>query len=65
MIAILALNIFINTLGGSVQMNNNFMIDFVKQFFNSMPDDELRAKFKDMGIEEDNIDKLMNMIKEE
>lgn len=46
-------------------MNNNFMIDFIKQFFNSMPDDELRAKFKDMGIEKDNIDKLMNMIKEE
>lgn len=46
-------------------MNNNFMIDFIKQFFNSIPDNELRAKFKDMGIEEDNIDKIMNMIKEE
>ena len=46
-------------------MSNNFIIDFVKQFFNSMPDDELRGKFKEMGIEEDNIDKVMNMIKEE
>ena len=45
-------------------MSNNFMIDFIKQFFNSMPDYELRAKFKYMGIEEDNIYKLMNMIKE-
>ena len=44
-------------------MSNNFMIDFIMEFFNSMPDDELRAKFKDMGIEDDNIDKLMSMIK--
>ncbi len=44
-------------------MSNNFMADFIMEFFNSMPDDELRAKFKDMGIEDDNIEKLMKMIK--
>ena len=42
---------------------NNLLIDFIKMFFNSMPEEDFKAGLKDMGIEEKNINKLWEQVK--
>ena len=43
---------------------NNMVIEFIKMFFSSMKEDDFRSGLKRYGIEEENIDKLWNEIKE-
>lgn len=43
---------------------NNMLIEFIKMFFSSMKEDDFRSGLKRYGIEEENIDKLWNEIKE-
>ena len=42
---------------------NNLLIDFVKMFFSSMPEEDFKAGLRDMGVEEKNIDKLWEQVK--
>ena len=43
---------------------NNILIDFVKMFSKSMTEEDFKAGLKQYGIDEENIDKLWNKIKE-
>ena len=43
---------------------NNLLIEFVKMFFSSMSEEDFKAGLKQYGIDEENIDKLWNKIKE-
>lgn len=43
---------------------NNLLIEFVKMFFSSMSEDDFKSGLKRYGIEEENINKLWNQIKE-
>ena len=43
---------------------NNILIDFVKMFFKSMTEEDFKAGLKQYGIDEENINKLWNKIKE-
>ena len=43
---------------------NNILIDLIKMFFKSMTEEDFKAGLKQYGIDEENIDKLWNKIKE-
>ena len=43
--------------------STNILVNFIEKFFVSLPEKEIRTKFTSMGIEEDNVEKLMDMIK--